>query len=368
MKLVCNLKQGEDLDVFMSRLYEFPDLMHHEYFSVEYASSSLEFKLENTGQKLLYIGIIGNTNNTGFDFKLIRSDTPFQKELKALESSSTIMPAEGSVQCKNCNAWIPQTTITMHSAFCERNNIACIKCSQVFKRSEFSNHWHCEMADCQYMGDIRGKEKHHKYIHIPTCCDCGSLYFLSDLANHRMTDCPERMIICRFCHLMVRAGPKSFLAKDLYLGTGLTEHESVCGSRTITCINCQKQVQLKEIQIHSKLHSLAEKSTPKLICSNINCSNPLVSEYRYAFDLCQGCIKFLSQKADIPEQIIRTYHSQLTQGCGSPHCQNEKCFSGLSNTRNQVDRMNPTDAAVEAIRLYKESVGPNRSFYFCVEK
>jgi len=358
---MITFKEG-DVDVFVSCLYEYPDLMHHDYYNVDYGDKSMEFKIENEEHNHLYIGLVSNVSSV-LDFKMIRSDKPFQGD-KIKIKLDTFEPKEGTQQCQNCKAWIPIATLDMHSAFCQRNNIICTKCLLVFKRSEYENHWHCDMADCDYVGDKRAKEKHHTSIHIPKLCDCGSFYFLSDIATHRRTDCPERKIICGFCHLLVRAGPKSILAKDLYLGTGLSEHESVCGSRTITCINCQKPVQLKEVLIHAKMHSLVETISvlPK-VCSNVNCSNTV--KPNSLLDLCESCSLPLLDQNSIAQQVIQTYHSQLITGCGKPFCQNTKCYTGLCNTIDQVFPMNATDAAVEAISLYKESLGSTKSFYFC---
>lgn len=364
INIVIRPKDG-DIDVFASTIYEYPDLMHHDFFNADYGNSVLDFKIENISQKYLYIGLTANTEKAHleFDLTITRSDQPFQVE--AMESKAT-GPKEGSKPCDNCKAWIPIATLNMHTAFCLRNNILCPNCLLVFKKSEFNNHWHCEMMDCNYVGHVRGKEKHHKTVHIPKSCDCGSFYFLNDIANHRRTDCPERKIICGFCHLFVRAGPRSNLAKDIYLGTGLSEHESVCGSRTITCVMCQKQVQLKEIQIHAKLHSFTEKVTalPK-ICYNVNCSNTLQSTS--LLNLCESCSEPLSDHSIIPQKLIQTYHLQLTKGCEQTFCRNEKCYSGLKNTLDLVNQMNPTDAAVEAIRLFKESQGSIGKFYLCVK-
>jgi hypothetical protein len=360
---VLTLKEG-DVDVFVSSIYEYPDLMHHDYFNVDYGDKNMEFKVESEDYNYLFIGLISNAENElEFDLKVIRSDKPFEAQVERIKLDSL---KEGTEQCQNCKSWIPIATLTMHSAFCQRNNILCNKCLLVFKRSDFENHWHCEMADCDYVGDIKSKDKHHTSIHIPKCCDCGSFYFLNDIATHRKSDCPERKIICGFCHLLVRAGPKSKLAKDLYLGTGISEHESVCGSRTITCIHCQKQVQLKEVQIHAKLHSLEDKVSmlPK-VCANLNCGNTVKSNN--SLDLCETCSLLLGDGNSIAQKVIEAYHSQLTIGCQKSYCRNSKCYTGLTSAQNQIDPMNPTDAAIEAMSLYKESLGSKRVYYFCVQ-
>lgn len=84
-----------------------------------------------------------------------------------------------------------------------------------------------------------------------------------------------RYIICRYCHLTVVAGPVSKNVKDLYANfiEPLCEHESECGSRTISCQKCNKQVQLKDVTMHFKFHQFELKSKVMYKCSNKKCSN-----------------------------------------------------------------------------------------------
>ena len=88
--------------------------------------------------------------------------------------------------------------------------------------------------------------------HSPIICECNATLFLADIPNHRAKQCPERIILCRFCHLNVKAGLPSTSAKDILLG-GMSEHESECGGRTIQCVKCSQNVQLKDIQVHAQV-------------------------------------------------------------------------------------------------------------------
>jgi hypothetical protein len=103
-----------------------------------------------------------------------------------------------------------------------------------------------------------------KLNHTPQpCSDCNISLPMSELASHRLKQCPDRLIICRFCHLRVKAGPLSKLGKDLLLGGGITEHESECGSRTIGCVKCGQNVQLKDVQIHAQVND------PNILCFTV---------------------------------------------------------------------------------------------------
>ena len=216
--------------------------------------------------------------------------------------------------------------------------------------------------------------------HRPITCKCGSQYFLSDLTAHRQRECPDRQLLCRYCHLLVRAGPPSKLAKDLYLNLGLSEHESDCGARTIVCINCQKNVQLKEVQMHAQMHSV-DKKTIALgkICTNINCANTLNPQFSNALKLCATCFAPLwsprhdPDQARLLEKIVTTYHQQLTIGCQRQHCQNRYCFTSSNESECSSSRpMSPTDAALLAFDLLKRggfaggSAESPVAFFFCV--
>ena len=229
-----------------------------------------------------------------------------------------------------------------------------------------------------------GQEKHHKRNHLPITCLCDHQYFMIDLSSHKKFECPERSIVCRFCHLLVRAGNKSKLAKDLYLGGDLTEHESECGSRTIACVKCHKPVQLKEVQVHAQLHKIEPtQASPsrsildQSLCANLNCSNMITA--RNPLTLCTTCYApfwtALHEEDPIPrltQKLIAVYHQQLTEGCGRPHCRNMYC----ATSRPDPDRT-PTDAAILALDLFKKAqldkspkdlgeASQLPEFYFCM--
>jgi hypothetical protein len=234
---------------------------------------------------------------------------------------------ENMQTCKNCGMKVPAQTISMHEAFCFRNNIKCTKCNIVFQKKEFSKHWHCE--SCEFVGVQEDQKKHHELFHVPVTCSCGVELSLNLIGQHKKIECPDRLIVCRFCHLLVRAGGKSMNVRDLYLGTGLTEHESECGSRTIQCQKCKKSVQLKDMQTHAKIHELQDKPQVPTLCSNVNCANELSSQYPNSLKMCSSCFQpFWSPRHDpgnqkLAQLIVQTYHRQMTLGCKNSHCYNK---------------------------------------------
>lgn len=66
--------------------------------------------------------------------------------------------------------------------------------------------------------------------------------------QHQFHDCPLRLVTCRFCGDMVQAGASAADARDRL--RGLSEHESLCGSRTAPCDSCGRAVMLKDMEIH----------------------------------------------------------------------------------------------------------------------
>lgn len=72
------------------------------------------------------------------------------------------------------------------------------------------------------------------------------MYFLQ--VRHQASVCPLRLITCQFCGDMVQAGNSAIDIRDRM--RGLSEHESICGSRTAPCDSCGRAVMLKEMDIH----------------------------------------------------------------------------------------------------------------------
>ena len=66
--------------------------------------------------------------------------------------------------------------------------------------------------------------------------------------QHQSSECALRLVTCRFCGDMVQAGSLAADTRDRL--RGLSEHESLCGSRTAPCDSCGRSVMLKEMDIH----------------------------------------------------------------------------------------------------------------------
>jgi hypothetical protein len=178
-------------------------------------------------------------------------------------------------------------------------------------------------------------------IHTPIICECGLSASLQEYSIHKKMDCPESLIECRFCHLLRKRGALSKSAKDLILGSGLNEHESECGARTIDCAKCGKAIQLKDVALHMGISLILilgghaqqklfedRKSPTFKMCPNSACSNHLPTQ-KNILGLCQQCFNpFWSSRDDpgfkkLQQRIVEAVHNQLTVGCVYASCFNE---------------------------------------------
>jgi hypothetical protein len=206
-----------DSDLFVDTLVELPSLQDHEYRNVDPGISRIELKgLENP-----------------FIFIAVRAFTDTKYELRALAFKSNPNPKPESMApdtqsvtsvsmstttktCEYCGKDIPDANYQTHSLFCQRNNIICQKCKKAVKRNEINDHWDCDA--CDFSGTKIHEAKHMFMNHTEFPCSCGQVFTVPQLSGHRKNDCPDRYIICRFCHLRVRAGQFSKTGKDLFLG------------------------------------------------------------------------------------------------------------------------------------------------------
>ncbi len=276
--------------------------------------------------------------------------------VSASHVEESIAPGADEVQCKNCKQWVPKRTMMLHENFCFRNNVLCPRCGNVYKKNstEWSDHWDCPHDDA-YGNTPLSRTKHEDVAHTPRACR-GCAYQarnLPELAQHRTSTCPSKLIICRFCHLLVTQGgsnadadptnddPSAFLLSDL------TPHEYLDGARTTECHICDKIVRLRDMSVHLRHHDLERrtKSRPRL-CRNVNCGRTLqgipsssnaggaAAEGFDTYGLCKYCYGPLYVSMYDPEgkalrrRVERRYLSQLLTGCGASWCRNLYCKTG----------------------------------------
>lgn len=241
-----------DTDLYISKHpLLFPTRHQHEWSSHDVGSKSL---ILNPGEQCLRegtysIGIYGFKGTTKYKVSVHLEDySHSQKVGQQAVSSSTSMMEVDSVECRNCKHYIPSRTIALHEAYCRRHNVMCKHdgCGVVLRVGEAENHVHCEK--CGQAFQKLEMEKHMKVFHEPLHCPCGVSLEKEQMLQHQSLLCPLRLITCQFCGDMVQAGSSAMDARDRL--RGLTEHESICGSRTAPCDSCGRSVMLKDMDIH----------------------------------------------------------------------------------------------------------------------
>uniref|UniRef100_A0A5B6ZFI3 Uncharacterized protein n=1 Tax=Davidia involucrata TaxID=16924 RepID=A0A5B6ZFI3_DAVIN len=242
--------QDGDTDLYISRHpLLFPTRHQHGWSSHGVGSKTLVLssKDQRLGTGTYSIGVYGFKGTTKYQVSVTFQDNCDHKVGKQAVSSSSSMETD-TVECRNCKHYIPTRTIALHEAYCSRHNVICqhAGCGVVLRIEEAKNHIHCnKCGQAFHQGEI---EKHMKVFHEPLHCPCGIVLEKEQMVQHQTSDCPLRLVTCQFCGDMVQAGTSAADVRDRL--KGLSEHESVCGSRTAPCNWCGRSVMLKEMDIH----------------------------------------------------------------------------------------------------------------------
>jgi hypothetical protein len=307
------------------------------------------------------------------------------------EDENTEMHSPDDEQCKNCHQWVPKRTMMLHENFCLRNNILCPHCENVFqkKSQEWQGHWHCE-HDSAHGNDPASKENHDEIMHTTRQCpNCPyEATNLKDLAVHRTSMCPGKIILCQFCHLEVPQEGDPFDPSPDALISGLTAHELADGARTTDCHLCSKIVKLRDMATHLQLHEHEKVSRHKpAICRNVNCGRTLEGVGKNGeigagsrmgqgpgneLGLCSICFGPLYVSMHDPEgramkrRVERRYISQLITGCGKPWCMNEYCKT--AQTRAKKATVSTTKDALPVVKPLVDTMWDvGEDMFFCVD-
>ncbi|KAK4243281.1 hypothetical protein C7999DRAFT_18353 [Corynascus novoguineensis] len=310
-------------------------------------------------------------------------------------------PTADEERCKNCLQIIPKRTMVLHENFCLRNNIVCPQCRNVFqKRSEeWENHWHCPTHPDAYGSTTESKAKHEYIQHFQhTCPSCGpstpfTFPSLPELARHRTTVCPGKLILCQFCHLEVpqEGDPLDPSSEAETVLSGLTAHERADGARTTDCHLCGAIVRLRDMAAHAANHELDKVARPKpAVCRNELCGRTLHGIGPRGqvnggtrmgqgpgndLGLCSLCFAPLYVNMHDPEgkalrrRIERRYLTQLMTGCGKKWCANEWCKTGRAN-RGLEKLGSSAAAALPLVKPLLEQLesGRGEPVHFCVDE
>ncbi|KAE8685259.1 hypothetical protein F3Y22_tig00111099pilonHSYRG00089 [Hibiscus syriacus] len=200
----------------------------------------------NLGTGTYSLAVYGFKGTTKYQVSVhVQENSKCKAGKQAMHSSSMEVDTE---ECRNCKHFIPSRSIAPHEAYCSRHNVVCplAGCGIVLRMKEAKNHVHCNKCGQAFQsGEM---EKHMKVFHEPLRCPCGVVLEKEDMVQHQAPDCPLRLITCRFCGDMVQAGSSAMDVRDRL--RGLSEHESICGSRTAPCDSRGRSVMLKDMDIH----------------------------------------------------------------------------------------------------------------------
>ena len=276
-------------------------------------------------------------------------------------------------RCTNCRQAVPKRTMFLHQNFCLRNNILCPHCHLVYQKSssQWQSHWHCP-HDSSHGNTLSSHVKHDSLMHTSRRCPSCDYEAANtpDLAHHRTTTCPGKLILCQFCHLQVPQQGSDDPSPDSaeVILSGLTPHELSDGARTTECHICNKIVRLRDMSTHLKHHDLQRLSRYKpRICRNINCGRTLdgvsksgevrVQGARNDIGVCDVCFGPLYVTMYDPEgkalrrRVERKYLTQLLTGCGQHWCRNEYCKIGRKSLC--ITREGQTISSKEALAMIK---------------
>ncbi|KAI5949337.1 hypothetical protein KGF54_005572 [Candida jiufengensis] len=270
-----------------------------------------------------YIYLVAFTWEKEEDVKIKITD----KILKEVE-----YPGGTTTQCPNCLKQISSDKIILHESFCKRNNVRCLRCDSIFHKSIPESHWHCDKCD-GYGNSQISQFKHIKLYHSPQqyiCCNTQFQNFFQ-LANHKSTECPQKLHQCRFCHLIVPQETATYQDKF----ENLTHHENLCGNKTTECFKCNKIIRVKDFPKHLKFHEFGKIQYNNDLnfssCTNLNCINESSENDLGLCDICFGPL-YINQhdpnNLKLQIRIERRYMIQLSKGCGNQWCNNEYCKTG----------------------------------------
>ncbi|KAK4758982.1 hypothetical protein SAY87_020283 [Trapa incisa] len=239
-----------DTDLYLSKHpLIFPTMHQHGWSSHDVGSKALVLgsKDDSLGAATYSIGVYGFKGTTKYQVSVAVEDNAKRTVGQQNTSISSSMEMD-TAECRNCKRHIPSRTIALHEAYCSRHNTVCHHegCGVVLRIEEAKDHVHCSRCgQAFHQGEM---EKHMKIFHEPLKCPCGVVLEKEQMVEHQASACPLRLISCRFCGDMVPAGSYATDMQDKL--RGLSEHESICGSRTAPCDSCGRYIRLKDMDIH----------------------------------------------------------------------------------------------------------------------
>eukprot|EP01120_Amphizonella_sp_Union-15-10_P000223 TRINITY_DN10253_c0_g1_i1.p1 TRINITY_DN10253_c0_g1~~TRINITY_DN10253_c0_g1_i1.p1 ORF type:complete len:235 (-),score=22.71 TRINITY_DN10253_c0_g1_i1:68-772(-) len=158
-----------------------------------------------------YIGVYAHYNDSSFTLLATKeAELPNGQSLKGLQSD------QDSVQCSNCDRFVPRASYVLHSATCLRQNWKCPVCKQVVP--------------------VPTKDK-HMLVHQQVKCECGFEGEPDLVELHKRYECRLAPVQCPYCGLSIKFAERG-------------SHVNSCGSRTTTCKHCGSILMRRDFRTH----------------------------------------------------------------------------------------------------------------------
>lgn len=268
---------------------------------------------------------------------------------------TTVEAPDLTFVCETCKRNIPLSAKLLHEAHCHRFFVRCATCGLTIRKSQLETHVHC--AICSEPMDRNLLEAHNHSLHRLVDCSCGSQVMISELAEHRNGDCPNKFEFCPYCKLLVKA-------KD---SDGIN-HQARCGSRTTVCPYCNETILVRCEAVHTvMLHELPPADISTAVCpdcketafltedqwfihlsehlagaeTNSPCSNMCCENYDIGVtgSLCERCRRHFSSDIKSTTTLLKRYVEQLQTPCNLPGCSgcslNERSPTIIANSALQ---------------------------------
>ncbi|EGF79924.1 hypothetical protein BATDEDRAFT_25437 [Batrachochytrium dendrobatidis JAM81] len=163
LRLIVTPSQG-DADCFVSLISEHPSMLDHDFYNVDMGVSNIWFNLSSSSVDVpfVYIAVVACTPSALFSIKMnVESSKPIDESSGTAETTTPSLEKSDNLEtCTNCGSSVPSQTLLMHTAYCQRNNQRCTFCNLVMRKSDFANHWHCDL--CKMYCATSMHEQSHK--------------------------------------------------------------------------------------------------------------------------------------------------------------------------------------------------------------
>lgn len=288
------------------------------------------------------------------------------KVTTGLANGESLAVPEGQFKCSYCGNFISLNSKVMHESFCQRNNVRCnLGCDKTFFKQIPDSHWHC--CDSLWGSSFESFKIHQFYLHEPSRCDkCDSQFGNRlELGIHKGTQCILADHICRYCHLNLPRGEQSYEARY----HNMSQHEWECGSKTVSCHICNKNVRMRDLKTHLDLHEAKKNDQLEpQVCSNELCIR--LANGDNILGLCGVCFGPLFSSMNDPDgkilqnKLKRRYILMIKNGgCKNVNdCSNDLCKSSPQFKLGHLKSM------MDIVQYVEAEIIPKNIMRFCVDE